>query len=85
MSGLLQHCTVEPSPLPGFDYLIRFRGAAGNIIVTVRVSEVEQVFCPSEESTGIAFADLTLASPTFVDVSEQQVATLNRLVDAMIR
>ena len=58
--------------------------AAGNIIVTVRVSEVEQVFCPSE-GTGIAFADLTLASPTFVDVSEQQVATLNRLVDAMIR
>jgi hypothetical protein len=85
VSGLPQHCTVEPSPLPGFDYLIRFRGAAGNIIVTLRVSEVEQVFCPSEESTGIAFADLTVASPTFVDVSDQQVATLNRLVDAMIR
>jgi hypothetical protein len=86
VSGLLQHCTVEPSPLPGFDYLIRFRGAAGNIIVTLRVSEVEQVFCPSEESDGIAFADLTVASPTFVDVSlDPQVATLNRLVRAMIR
>ena len=47
VSGLPQHCTVERSPLPGYDYLVRFRGPAGNIIVTVRVSEVEQVFCPS--------------------------------------
>ena len=85
VSGLLQHCTVETSPLPGYDYLVRFRGAAGNIIVTVRVSEVEQVFCPSEGAAGIAFADLTLPSPAFVDVSQQEVETLNRLVAAMIR
>jgi hypothetical protein len=26
VSGLPQHCTVEPSRLPGFDYLVRFRG-----------------------------------------------------------
>jgi hypothetical protein len=85
VSGLPQHCTVERSPSPGYDYLVRFRGPAGNIIVTVRVKEVEQVFCSSEGGTGIAFADLTLPAPAFVDVSQQQVETLNPLVAAMIR
>ena len=85
VSGLPQHCTVEPSPLPGYDYLVRFRGPAGNIIVTVRVSGVEQFFCPSKEGAGIAFADLTLPSPAFVDVSQQEVETLNPLVAPMIR
>jgi Ca2+-binding RTX toxin-like protein len=83
VSGLAQHCTVELSPSPGYDYLVRFRGAAGNIIVTVRVAQVEQVFCPS--GAGIAFADLTFPSPAFVDVSQQEVETLNPLVAAMIR
>ena len=49
VSGLPQHCTVERSRLAGFDYLVRFRGPAGNIIVTVRVGGVEQVFCPSKD------------------------------------
>ena len=85
VSGLPQHCTVERSPLPGYDYIVRFRGPAGNIIVTVRVSDVEQFFCPSQNGAGIAFADLTLASPAFVDVSQGEVETLNPLVAAMIR
>jgi RTX calcium-binding nonapeptide repeat (4 copies) len=85
VSGQLQHCTVERSPLPGYDHLVRFRGPAGNIIVTVRVSEVEQVFCSSEQGAGIAFADLTLPSPAFVDVSTGEVETLNPLVATMIR
>ena len=57
---------------------------AGNIIVTVRVSEVEQVFCRSRRRS-IAFADLTDPSPAFVAVSQQEVATLNSLVAGMIR
>jgi RTX calcium-binding nonapeptide repeat (4 copies) len=85
VSGLPQHCTVEPSPSPGYDFLVRFRGPAGNIIVTIRVSEVEHVFCPSKEGTGIAFADLTHPSPISIDVSQQEVETLNPLVAAMIR
>jgi RTX calcium-binding nonapeptide repeat (4 copies) len=85
VSGQPQHCTVERSPSPGFDYLVRFRGPTGNLIVTVRVSEVEQVFCSSKERTGIAFADLTLPLPAFVDVSQPEVETLNPLVAAMIR
>ena len=85
VSGLLQHCTVEPSPLPGYDYLVRFRGPDESIIVTVRLKEVEQVFCPSKDGAGIAFADLTLLSPSFVDVTQQEVEALNPLVAAMIR
>jgi Ca2+-binding RTX toxin-like protein len=85
VSGLVQHCTVERSPLSGYDFLVRFRGPAGNIIVTVRLAGVEQVFCPSEAGAGIAFADLTRPSPAFVDVSQQQVETLNPLLAAMIR
>ena len=85
VSDLPQHCTVEPSPLPGYDYLVRFRGPANNIIVTVRVREVEQFFCPSGAGAGIAFADLTVPSPAFVNVSQPEVETLNPLVAAMIR
>jgi hypothetical protein len=85
VSGLPQHCTVEPSPSRGYDFLVRFRNAAGTILATVRVGSVEQVFCPSETGAGIAFADLTLPSPAFVDVSQQEVQTLNPLVAGMIR
>jgi hypothetical protein len=83
VSGLANFCTVEPSPLPGYDFLVRFRGAIGNIIVTIRVSEVEQVFCSQNGS--ITFADLTQSSPAFAPVSQQVVERLNALVAAMIR
>jgi len=84
VSGQVQHCTVERSPLHGYDYLVRFRGPAENIIVTVRVGGVEQVFC-SSGSGAITFADLTSPSPIFVNVSPQEVEALNPLVAAMIR
>ena len=47
--------------------------------------EVEQFFCPSGAGAGIAFADLTAPSPAFVNVSQQEVETLNPLVATMIR
>jgi hypothetical protein len=83
VSGLTNFCTVEASPLPGYEYLIRFRSAAGAIIVTVRVKDVEQVFC--SQGGGIAFADLTQQTPSFIAVSLVQVQALNALVGAMIR
>jgi hypothetical protein len=83
VSGLSNFCTIAVSPSPGYQYLVRFRGAAGNIIVTVRVSEVEQVFC--SQGGSIAFADLTVPSPFFAVVSQQEVTHLNSLVGAMIR
>ena len=86
VSGLGNFCTVEASPSPGYQYLVRFRSAAtGNIIVTVRVRDVEQVFCTSQSGAAIAFADLTVASPAFDVVSLPDVVTLNPLVGAMIR
>ena len=79
-------CTVEPSPLRGYDHLVRFRSRATNAtIVTVRVKDVEQIFCTSQAGASIAFADLTVPSPAFDVVAPQDVETLNRLVAAMIR
>jgi hypothetical protein len=86
VSGLGNFCTVEDSPSPGYDYLVRFRSAAtAAIIVTVRVKDVEQVFCTSQSGASIAFADLTVPSPAFNVVSLPAVQTLNSLVGAMIR
>ena len=83
VSGLQNFCTVEESLLPAYQHLVRFRGATGNLVVTVRVSEVEQVFC--SQGGSIAFADLTQRSPAFVVVSLEEVERLNSLVRAMIR
>src|SRR5262245_2886938 len=83
VSGLTNFCTVEASPSAGYDYFVRFRNAAGNILATVRVLDVEQVFC--SQGGGIAFADLTQSSPASGLVSQFQVQTLNPVVGAMIR
>ena len=83
VSGLTNFCTIENSPSPNYDFVVRFRNAAGVILITERVAGVEQVFC--SQAGGIVFADLTVASPMFVAVSQQNVATLNALVGAMIR
>ena len=79
VSGLNNFCTIEPSPSPGYKYLVRFRaGATTNIIVTVRVKEVEQVFCTAQGGGAIAFADLTDATPTFVTVPPRTSTTSTR-------
>ena len=79
-------CTVEASPSPGYQHLVRFRNAAtSNIIVTVRVKDVEQIFCTSQTGGSIAFADLSVPSPAFAEVTLQDVEALNLLVAAMIR
>jgi len=83
VSGLTNFCTIEDSASPGYRYLVRFRNAAGNILATVRVSEVEQVFC--SQGGAIAFADLTVPSPAFSVVAQAEVEHLNALVAAMIR
>jgi hypothetical protein len=86
VSGLANFCTVEISPSSGYEHFVRFRSAAtGNIIVTVRVKDVEQVFCTDRSGAAIAFADLTLSSPSFAVVSLPDIQTLNPLVGAMVR
>jgi hypothetical protein len=85
VSGVTSFCTIEASPLPEYQYLVRFLGVAGNLIVTVRVSGVEQVFCSGQGGGAIMFADLTAPSPAFVVISHQEVRQLNWLVGKMIR
>ena len=86
VSGLANFCSIEASPVAGFDYLVRFRSAATrNIIVTVRVKDVEQIFCTDEGGAAIALADLTRPLPAFVTVSLLEVNELNPLVGRMIR
>jgi len=84
VSGLTNSCTIEESPSTGYRFLVRFRNSAGAILATVRVSEVEQVFC-SQGGGVIAFADLTVPSPAFSAVTLPEAAHLNALVAAMIR
>ncbi len=70
----------------GYDFLVRFfLKSNGALAVTIRVAEVEQVFCTSETVAAITFADLTEPSPAFSEVSLQDVAELNVTVGDIIR
>jgi hypothetical protein len=70
----------------GFEFLVRFFSrATGNLLVTVRTRDVEQVFCTSETGGAVTFADLTAAEAQLVEVSLDEVADLNRTVRAIIR
>lgn len=82
-------CTVEAVQDPevrGFDFLVRFFSKAnGNLLVTVRTRDVEQVFCTARDTAAITFADLTDAKPDFVEIAPDDVARLNPDVAKMIR
>jgi hypothetical protein len=91
VTGLNAQCTIEKVPADselGYEFLVRFRNAAGNIVVTLRQVEVEQVFCPSsngQAATGIVYADLRDDNPQFRSVSLDEVRRLNSLVGRIIR
>ena len=69
----------------GFDFLVRFFvRATGNLAVTIRLRDVEQVFCTSEGGGDITFADLTSSDPKFVIVSQDKVRQLNRTVGQIV-
>ena len=82
-------CTLEAVEDPearGFEFLVRFFSkATGALLVTVRVRDVEQVFCAAQDAAGITFADLTVSKPDFVDVSLDAVRDHNPDVALMIR
>jgi len=70
----------------GFDYLIRFFvRATGNLAVTIRLKDVEQVICTSEVGGQITFADLTARHPRFVLADPIKLAILNPTVNEIIR
>lgn len=63
-------CTIERVPSTenlGFEFVTRFLNAAGGIVVTIRLEDVEQVLCPSPNAGRVRVADLTQASPAFVE------------------
>ena len=70
----------------GFDFLVRFFSKAnGNLLVTVRTRDVEQVFCTAQNAAVATFADLTKTTPEFVEISLADVRDLNSDVARMIR
>lgn len=89
VTGQAGFCTLERVDDPaarGFEFLVRFFSKAnGNLLVTVRTTDVEQVFCTAEDAAAITFADLTRPDPAFVEVTLDDVADVNADVAAMIR
>jgi hypothetical protein len=87
VSGQGGFCTVEAADAgSGYEFLVRFFvRATGNLAVTVRVRDVEQVFCTSVAGGAMTFADLAQPAPDFVVVSQDEVAALNPTVGNMVR
>jgi hypothetical protein len=93
VTGLNAQCTIDKVPAEselGYDFLVRFRNAAGALVVTLRQVEVEQVFCPSTNANGsaaagIVYADLRQDNPQFRSVSLDEVKQINPLVGQIIR
>ena len=87
VTGSPGFCRVEPAGQQGnFDFLARFFvRETGDLAVTIRLADVEQVFCTSRAGGQITYADLTQANPQFVTVSRDEVANLNRTVWRIIR
>jgi hypothetical protein len=69
-------CSVSRAGQQGnFDFQVRFFvRETGDLAVTIRLADVEQVFCTSKAGGQITYADLTQAKPRFVNVSRGEVA-----------
>lgn len=88
VTGSPGFCRLErvQDPNLGYDFLVRFFvRATGNLAVTIRLADVEQVFCTSEEGGEIIYANLRAHDPEFVVVSLDEVKRLNRKVAQIIR
>ena len=65
-------CIIEVVPvfadLLHYEFIVRF-AVNGDVKVTVRLADVEQVICPSPNADNVLVADLTSQQPTtFVEV-----------------
>ncbi len=88
VTGQPGFCTLEDvrDQELGYDFLVRFfLKSTGALAVTMRVADVEQVFCTSQTAAAITFADLRDATPAFVEVSQREAADLNDTVGQIIR
>jgi hypothetical protein len=82
-------CTLErigAANSLNYDYLVRFFvRSTGDLAVTIRLEDTEQVFCTSDAGGAITFANLTRDNPRFVEVSRSRVNELNPIVRRIIR
>ena len=89
VTGQPGFCTLEAVQDPaarGFEFLVRFFSKAnGNLLVTVRTRQVEQVFCTAQDAAAITFADLTKPNPEFVEIAFDAIRDVNSDVARMIR
>ena len=88
VSGSPGFCTLERVADRdfGFEWLVRFFvRSSGALAVTIRLADVEQVFCTSQAGGQITYADLTQANPAFVEIPLDQVPALNYTAGLVIR
>lgn len=88
VSGQPGFCTIErvSDPSLNHEFLMKFFArATGNLVVTVRLNEVEQAFCTSQSGGQITYADLTQATPQFGIISLSAALQLNGTVGRIIR
>jgi hypothetical protein len=70
-------CTLDkvpPTQKLGAQFLGRFRAANGNLIVTVRLKDVEHVFCPSPKKGYAKVAYLDAKVPAFKEIPFTSIA-----------
>jgi len=85
-AGFCALVAVEDPAARGFEFLVRFFSKAnGNLLVTVRTLDVEQVFCTAQNAAAVTFADLTKPNPEFVEIALDAVRDVNADVARMIR
>jgi hypothetical protein len=86
VTGQPGFCTVERSPDPSYDFLVRFFvRATGAMAVTVRLVGVERLLCTSAPGGQITFADLTSANPQFIVVRREDVEAADPVIGRIIR
>jgi Ca2+-binding RTX toxin-like protein len=82
----LERLSAENSEALGFDFLVRFFvRATGNLAVTIRLKDTEQVFCTSEAGGEITYANLLDTNPAFIVIPLTDVNGLNPTVAQIIR
>lgn len=89
VTGSPGFCTVERVPSDanlGYEFLVRFFVRANvALAVTLRMVDVEHVFCTSQQGGQITHADLRQDNPQFEVVSLDQVKYLHPLAGQIIR
>jgi hypothetical protein len=88
VTGMDGRCELDlvTDPVLGYQWLVRFFvRSSGASTATVRLAEVEHVFCPGQVAGQIEFVDLTAPQPAFAVVTLEQVQQVNFNVSLIIR